>query len=514
MAHPINIAAIDAGSNAIRILIAHADSRQLIHALETERYPVRLGHHAFTHRRFEPRTMAAAVAAFRHFRRLMDRYHVRKLRAVATSASREARNSKQLMARIRRATGISVEVIEGREEARLVRTAVLGALGGRIAPRLIVDLGGGSLEVNLMRDAEVEQSVALPIGTVRLMEHFRIRGAITQTEEEVLRRHVLSVLDSRMGRRPDLNGALAAGCGGNAEALAVLAPGAPLRGVPTLSFRALRDRLRQILLLDVPGRMRVYDVRKDRAEVMGIAAVVFHTLADALNLREMLVPGVGVREGVLREIVAAHFGTAAPEEAPGDEEAAVDAARQFATRFAGNGAARHAEQVRRLAVSLFQQLSAVHGLPRGALPLLELGAVLHDVGQGISRKQHYKHGEYIVRNCEIPGLAGRRRQLAACLVRYHSQSDPDEDHKLYASFDPAHRKQIRALSALLRIADGFDCEHRQAVHTVHAVRKGKKVFFRARLKRGDSLALAGARRKAALFEQEFGLKPVFSRLLR
>ncbi len=514
MAQPINIAAIDAGSNAIRILIAHADSPQQIHPLETERYPVRLGHHAFTRRRFEPRTISAAVGAFRHFRRLMDRYHVRKLRAVATSATREARNRKELLDRIRRSTGIALEVIDGAEEARLVRAAVLGALGGRLAPRLIVDLGGGSFELNLMRDSQPEQSVALPIGTVRLMEHFRIRGAITQTEEDILRRHVLTVLDSRLPRRPALNGALAAACGGNAEALAVLAPGPLLRGVPTLNFRALQSRLRQILLLDVPGRMRVFGVRQDRAEVMGIAAVIFSAIADALNLREMLVPGVGVREGVLREIVAVHFGAPATEEPAGDAAATMDAARKFAAHLQGNGFSRHAEHVRRLAASLFHQLSAVHGLPPALLPLLELGAVLHDVGHVINRKLHYKHSEYILRHSEIPGLATRRRDFVACLARYHSQSDPDNDHKLYASFDAAHQKQIRSLAALLRIADGFDCDHRQAVHTVHAVRKGKKLYFKARIKRGDTLALAGARRKAALFEREFGLRTVFSRLSR
>ena len=142
MAHPANIAAIDAGSNALRLLISHAESPVGIYPLYNMRLPVRLGHHAFTRRHFNARTISMAVGAFRKFRQAMDRFHVREYRAVATSASREARNRRELLLRIKRATGIELEVIDGVEEARLVRNAVQALLGSRIQPRLVVDLGG------------------------------------------------------------------------------------------------------------------------------------------------------------------------------------------------------------------------------------------------------------------------------------------------------------------------------------------------------------------------------------
>ncbi|MBI3405061.1 MAG: HD domain-containing protein, partial [Acidobacteria bacterium] len=430
--------------------------------------------------------------------------------AVATSASREARNRQELLDRIRRSTGIEVEVIDGVEEARLVRSAVQALLGSRVQPRLVVDLGGGSLEFSLVRNGQLEKSLALPVGTVRLMEFFDIRGTIGETEEDVLRRHVLSILESRLHHRPDLVGSMVVACGGNAEALAALAPGAPVRGVPTLNFRVLKDQLWRILRLDVPGRMRAFGVRQDRAEVIGVAAIVLRSLAQFLNVREMLVPGVGVREGILQDLVSAHFGKEQEEKEP-DVHTALAGARKFAARLSPNGSLKHSEHVRRLGASLFQQLSAVHGLPAAASSSLEVAAVLHDVGLAINRKMHHKHGEYMVRNAEIPELSSRRQDLIACLVRYHSRSEPDNDHKLYASFDAAQQKQIRALSALLRIADGLDCDHRQAVRAVHAVKKGKKVYFRAKLKRGPAAAVAGARRKSDLFSREFGLKPLFAR---
>src|SRR6202011_3636293 len=124
LAAPVHFAAIDAGSNALRLVIARAASPGSIGELEAERTEVRLGHNAFTRHRLDEETIALASRAFRHFRRRMDRYDVQRYRAVATAATREARNRRELIDRIRRKSGIELEVISGAEEARLVRKAV------------------------------------------------------------------------------------------------------------------------------------------------------------------------------------------------------------------------------------------------------------------------------------------------------------------------------------------------------------------------------------------------------
>lgn len=305
LAAPLTLAAMDAGSNAIRLLIARADRRGRLRRLVRERVPVRLGHNVFTSGRFSPETINRAVATFQHFRDRMDHFGVSFYRAVATSATREARNRALLLRRIRREAGIRLEVIDGAEEARLVRSAVLGALGRRPAPRLICDLGGGSLELSLMRNRALERSVVLPVGTVRLLETFRIEDQMDEDEVEQVRNYVRTLLESFLPGRPRLAGALAVACGGNAEALAHIAPGARVAGMPSISLRLLKDRMWQILSLDVRRRMKLFDVRRDRAEVMGIAALVFHTLGRWLHLDALVVPGVGVREGLLADLLRA-----------------------------------------------------------------------------------------------------------------------------------------------------------------------------------------------------------------
>ena len=203
MAAPVQLAAIDAGSNAIRLAIARATGPHHIQMLFAERAAVRLGHNAFTRREITSNTIDRAARAFREFRYKMDQHNVGAYRAVATSAAREAKNYRRLMDRIQRKAGIELEVISGEEEARLVCAAVLWKLGPKLQPRLIFDLGGGSLELNFYHGHNLEHRIGLPLGTIRLMETFGIRGAIDENDANRLRHHVLSLCRSAMPSAPE-----------------------------------------------------------------------------------------------------------------------------------------------------------------------------------------------------------------------------------------------------------------------------------------------------------------------
>jgi exopolyphosphatase / guanosine-5'-triphosphate,3'-diphosphate pyrophosphatase len=511
LAAPVHIAAIDAGSNALRLVIARATSPDRYEILDNERAAVRLGHNAFTRHFVNDDTIAKAARAFRHFRRMMDRYNVAIYRAVATSAAREARNRHTLIERIRRKSGLEVEVISGEEEARLVCAGVLRALAGHISPRLIFDLGGGSLELNFLENGAVMRRLALPLGTVRLMETYKLDGAIGEDTVARIKDHVLMLLRSAIPSPPNLSGETVAACGGNAEALSPLAAGPHLRGFPTINLRLLRDQLWHIARHDVPGRMKVFRVRRDRAEVMGIAAIVLSTLGQYLNARSLLVPGAGVREGILVDLMAAQYSSLPPD---ADEQRMADRLRAgagwFARRFSYD--AEHAEQVRNLAVSLFDQLRPLHEMGCDERLTLEIAAILHDVGHAIGHKNHHRHGEYLVRYGDIPGLRGWRRDMVAALVRYHnSKSDPQMSHKTYASLDGARREDALMLVSLLRIAEKLESEHRRMVAGVTVDVEGGQAIFRVQMQNGARLDVAGLTRKSALFEREFGLRPIFRR---
>jgi exopolyphosphatase / guanosine-5'-triphosphate,3'-diphosphate pyrophosphatase len=511
VAAPIQLAAVDAGSNAIRLAIARATSSENIQILETERASVRLGHNAFTRRILDDETIARASRAFRHFRSRMDQHHVSAYRAVATAAAREARNYRKLLDRIRRKSGIELEVISSEEEARLVCAAVHWALADRVRPRLIFDLGGGSLEMNFFDGRELQRRVALPLGTIRLMETYSIQGRIDEDGARRLQHHVMALMRSALPSPPNLSRAIAVACGGNAEALARLAAGTPVERTPTISVRLLRDQMWRLLDLDVPGRMRVFRLRKDRAEVVGIAAVIIYTVAKWLDLRSMLVPGVGVREGLLLQIVAEQYSGGATSEEEKDHAAKFLAGvRWFARRMDYDE--QHAEQVARLALSLFDQLRPLHEMGPEERLLLESGALLHDVGHHVSKKAHHRHGEYLVRNGEIPGVEGWRRDIIAALVRYHNcKSEPQVQHVSYAALNSDRRRQLRLLTSLLRIAEKLESEHAQRISGVDVQISGHRAIFFVRAADGTRLDIAGLERKADLFEREFHLKAEFRR---
>ncbi len=502
---------MDAGSNAIRLAIARATSPENIEILENERASVRLGHNAFTRRILDDATIARASRAFRHFRSRMDHHHVSAYRAVATAAAREARNCRKLLDRIRRKSGLELEVISSEEEARLVCAAVRWALADRVQPRLIFDLGGGSLEMNFFDRGELQRRVALPLGTIRLMETYSIQGRIDEDGARRLQHHVMSLMRSALPSPPNLSRAIAVACGGNAEALARLAAGTPVERTPTISVRLLRDQMWRLLDLDISGRMRVFRLRKDRAEVVGIAAVIIYTVAKWLDLRSKLVPGVGVREGLLLQVVAEQYSGGATSEEEKDRAAKFLAGiRWFARRLDYDE--QHAEQVARLALSLFDQLRPLHEMGPEEKLLLEAGSLLHDVGHHVSKKAHHRHGEYLVRNGEIPGVEGWRRDMIAALVRYHNcKSEPDLQHASYAALNSDRRRQVRLLTSLLRIAEKLESEHAQRIAGVDVQISGRRAIFFVRAAEGTRVDISGLDRKADLFEREFHLKAEFRR---
>lgn len=508
MSEPVHIAAIDAGSNAVRLAVARAYSALDIEPLHTERYPLRLGESVFLRHRFAEETLKKSVKAFRHFREIMDEFGVTQYRAVATSASREARNRDAFVRQIKKKAGIQLEVVSGVEESRLGREAALAALGPESPPRCIVDLGGGSLEINILRDQIVEQSAQLPVGTVRLMTTLNIPGVISPAQAEQVRRYVRALLESRLPSRPNLADSITVALGGNAETLMTVAPGPREHGVPTLQLALLRERLDDILRRDIRERMKAYAVRRDRADVMAIAAITFVTLGRYLNLRTLSIPGVGVREGLIQEIAREAFSRKEPHRYNAAARQLLVGTRSFARRLEYDQ--RHAEHVRELAIILFDRLQPIHHLPGESRVVLEAGALLHDVGHMISHRGHHKHGEYLALNGDIPGLEGRERAVVAALVRYHNRkSEPAGHHAAYSSLNNNDRRIMRRLAAILRIAEALDHSHRQRVTNIDASFQSGAVGLQVKAGGDATEDLRDANRSAELFEKEFHVRLYF-----
>lgn len=508
MPDPVHIAAIDAGSNAVRLSVVRAFSALDIEPLHSERYPLRLGENVFVRNRFSEEVFQKAAKAFRHFREVMNEFGVTHYRAVATSASREAANRKAFIKRVRQKSGIRLEVISAAEESRLGREAVFAALGPDCQARCIVDLGGGSLEVSVLRDHAVQQTAQLPVGTVRLMTTLNVHGVIRPTQAEQVRRYVRALLESKLASVPNLADGLTVALGGNAETFSNVAPGPRHHGLSTVELSLLRERLPDLLRLDIRDRMKTYGVRRDRADVMGIAGIIFVTLGRHLNARLLAVPAVGIREGLIHEIAKEAFSRKEPHRYSLAARQWLAAVRSFSRRLDRDQ--RHAEHVRELSLQLFDQLQPLHHLPSEARVILEAGALLHDIGHSISHKGHHKHGEYLSMNGDIPGLEGRERALVAAVVRYHNRkAEPADHHISYATLNTADQRLARRLASLVRLAEGLDHSHLQRISGVSAVFQRGAVGLHVQARGDASEDINDAARSAELFETEFHTKLYF-----
>jgi exopolyphosphatase/guanosine-5'-triphosphate,3'-diphosphate pyrophosphatase len=241
---------------------------------------------------------------------------------------------------------------------------------------------------------------------------------------------------------------------------------------------------------------------------MGIAAVTLITLGRYLNIRTLMIPIVGVREGLLQEIARDAFSRKEPHRYNAEARQLLVGTRSFARRLEYDQ--RHAEHVRELSILLFDQLQPLHHLPAQSRVLLEAGALLHDVGHMVSHRGHHKHGEYLTLNGDIPGLEGRDRAVVASLVRYHNRkSEPAGHHSAYSSLNNNDKRIARRLAAILRIAEALDHSHRQRVTNLRASFQRGAVGLQVTA-RGDAVEdLRDANRSVELFEKEFHVRLFF-----
>jgi exopolyphosphatase/guanosine-5'-triphosphate,3'-diphosphate pyrophosphatase len=446
------------------------------------------------------------VSAIGRFRKAMDALEVKGYRAVATSAVRDSQNGEEFVARVREECGIRIETITGAEEAHLVWRAVRSRadFGGR--EWILVDLGGGSVEVSLVDHAEVRWTESHPLGTVRLLEEMGdLAGESPDRVRRRLEDHAAMLRISAVAKKVDAAGMIATG--GNIEELAELAGSRPdARGVSRLRLERLHSVIERLAELTPRERVKELGLREDRADVILPAAVVYERIARMLGAQQIVVPNVGVKDGLLLDVlenIIEHGG----HEARLDREA-VAGAVALGKRYECDSA--HATQVAKLALELFDQLGALHGLGGAERRMLVGAALLHDIGQFVSYRRHHKHSHYVISNAELPGFTPAEIQMVALVARYHRRSEPAGDHEEYAERSRAEREVVDRLAAIVRIADALDREHQQQVTGVHAMVQGKDLVL-AVDGTGDLLPERWAvQRKAEMAERIFGLRVRFS----
>jgi exopolyphosphatase/guanosine-5'-triphosphate,3'-diphosphate pyrophosphatase len=496
------IAAIDAGSNALRLVVANLDDAWHVEPLETVRNPVRLGQDVFSNNIFQESTIQQAVDAFIQFRRIIDDFGVSRLRAVGTSAVREAPNSEILIDRIARASGIDLEVISGEDEARLIHLAVASALDLGEKSAVLVDIGGGSVEVTVTKGSNIISTNSLNLGTVRLLQRLNGEGSEQSPQRFglLLREYTESArrrIEQEIGREKF---DACVGTGGNVEEIGKLRQKFLMRDDDRfVTVDELDKLIDQLDRMSIQERIQQLSMRPDRADVILPAALVLRLVADTAGVKKILIPYVGLKNGVLLEMAR----SMAQEMQLPNRYQVWESAMRIGRKYQFD--MEHAATISKLASRLFDQTMKMHLLDGEERLILEIGALLHDSGHFISTVDHDKHGYYILKANHIIGLSERQQEMVASLVLFHRKGIPYQDEAISPTLSQKDRLIVTKLCAFLRLADAMDASHTQRV--TDAILSQVYSAWHIRLAGKEDLTLEkwSVLKRRSLFQDIFGV---------
>ena len=478
-----------------------------------ERDTLRLADAAFPSMNLPEEAVRRLVASVARMRAVADGLDAGAMVGFATSAIREARNGLDVLGRVREATGVTINVLPGVEEARLTYLAARRWTAFSARRLLVVDIGGGSLEVAAGEGERPELARSFPLGATRLTRRFVRTDPVDPEELVALRVHALALLGPLADQLRERPWDVVCGTSKTFRNLGEVARALP--GAPTppheFGFAGVDGRTAPILTreaLNVVAGYLAHTSAKDRGRLTGLdplragnvvaGSQVAALVMQAFGLRELVLAPWALREGVILETLAelAHTAEAAPGAAAPRRRSVLD----FARRHAWDEP--HCRQVTALALSLFDQTADLHGLGPAERELLEAAGLLHDVGYAVAQSSHHKHSLYLIRNAGLDGWSPRELLMMANVARYHRKALPSQRHGDYLALEEPDRVVVRRLAALLRVAEGLDADHFQVVEQVELADDGDELRLELRARDDPDLWAAG--QNADLFEAEFG----------
>lgn len=501
-------AAIEIGSTGMRLLIASVDAAGGIKVLDRAGKPSRIGRDVFTQGHIGREAIRESIAVLSSFRELLQGYGISpgETMVIATSALREASNRDTFVDRVSLQTGFKIRIVEDIEENHLMYLAVQQALQDErhILSRtnsMILEVGGGTTEIMLLRRGKMVASHSLHIGTLRLDEQMREAGASKNYLQEYLESNIKTACDLMADDMPLESVKSFIVIGSDARFAAYCLPGKNYEAYSILErerFIAFADSISKMTAEEC---IAAYHLPWAEAEGLATGLMIESIFLARTGAEQVIVPNVSMREGLLLAEVRGLDPSVAEEL----KRQVLASARALAKRYRYDEA--HARNVRELGLAIFGVLAKEYGLKPHERLLLETAAILHDIGTYIRSSGHHLHGEYIVSNSEIFGLNRGDINIVSNVVRYHRRMPPAPTHVNYISLPREDRITVMKLAAILRVADALDRNHSGRMAEVSFEKSGDKFIIRSARNLDFSLERLSLADKGVLFEDVFGLVP-------
>jgi exopolyphosphatase / guanosine-5'-triphosphate,3'-diphosphate pyrophosphatase len=495
-------AAVDIGSNSIRMEAAETIPGSPPKLLTSDRQVTRLGASVFRTGKVSAEAIELVCKVLSGMAQQYRKLDVGGVRAVATSAIRDAANQDEFIAKASSAVGTPVEIISGQEESRLIHLGVQNRWPHPTQKVLLVDVGGGSAEIMHSERGHLQQAVSKPLGAVRLTEIFLKSDPPTERELDRMENYVEEKLAAAIRRIGHRRWDRVIATSGTACAVACAVNGISQEKedkvdrvrVSTAQIQKLYGDLR---VRTIDERRKITGIGPRRAEIIiaGMAPLV--GLLRDLQLASFYYSAAGLRDGIIADLAQRGVGSELSELDRDQRQVVETMARRYGVSLP------HARQVAALANKLFTSLQSLHSLPLSTGKLLEAAAYLHDVGHYVSDSRHHKHSYYLVANSDLPGFTNREREFIANLCRYHRKAAPASGHENYELLNGDERRTLTLLIPLLRIADNLDRSHEGRVQTLDCSVNDGQVVLRIGSKADVELEQWAAERGAELFRDVY-----------
>jgi exopolyphosphatase / guanosine-5'-triphosphate,3'-diphosphate pyrophosphatase len=502
---PAIIAAIDVGSSGIRMEISEVTVDGNLLTLESLNRAVGLGKDTFTQGNLREETIQTSCQALADFARVMKDYSVSRYRAVATSAIREAGNADTFIDRVLLRSGIEIDLIDGSEENRLTYLAIHEAsrehFDLQTISALVVEVGGGSTDISLYNLGKPTHFGTFALGSVRLRQALlSVKGEWKQ-RLKLLDRQIKNTIDTIGNSIPFEKAQEFVALGGDIRFAARQLAGTDSRkdggNFWVVDRKAFQKFTTEISRYDIDELVRRFSLTYPQAETAVPALLAYRNIVERTSVERIYVLSASIRVGILLDM-AQRSGSES------FDEQILASARGLAAKYHSNE--NHIEQVRKLALTLFDQLQSEHGLGRKERLYLEVAALVHDVGTFISDRSHHKHTQYIVSSSDIFGLSRADINLIANISRYHRKSPPTRSHLPYISLDRESRMVVSKLAAILRLADALDQDYSRKIQTLKITPDEEKGRYVLEVEADGDLAMErlSLQSKSDLFKNIFG----------
>lgn len=503
------ISAIDVGTNSFHMATAAVNSRGMLQVLSRDKVVVRLGSSGTDMKLINEDAMERGLNALDAFAKIARSANA-NIRAVATSAVREAENKDEFLRKVKDATGIDIEVVSGVEEGRLIYTGVVHALPVFSRQTLVIDIGGGSCETVIGLEGKTRFVHSEKVGHLRLTKRFFPDGATSEESVRECAEYIKGEWSPVLKRLLETGFDVAVGCSGTIENIALMALAEKGKDAPEIINGLSVDAedifavIEKIKKTHTPEeRSKFTGIDDKRADTISAGALILECALKTLKIEELLISSFALREGIIFDTIEKGKYAERPHLSFLRRDTIYNLCRTYDVDLV------HAEQVKKIALEIFDGLKAERDFGPRERETLEAAALLHDVGYHISRDRHHKHSYYIISHCVMPGFTNGESELIANIARYHRKSHPKQKHSNFSELDDRKKCVVRFCAGILRIAEGIDRRQIQNVKNVKVLTSSEDVNIYLYPDDGEiypDIELWGAIRRKPLLEETLNKK--------